>query len=161
MKGPLEVISEAILGAVYLVMAMVMSYDEYPEATWNYAQLARIYNGIMDQLLRPSRTTVQSMSASQLLHGLQPGVSPAYDTVVWWINRQSGIHVRVSLQHVINYVFYVDGAKPLPSSLEGAFGTSFCDAPSPPPSSSSCQYQPEQSPANAKGGGATIRYSST
>ncbi|EGZ30160.1 hypothetical protein PHYSODRAFT_323592 [Phytophthora sojae] len=34
---------------------------------------------------------------------------------------------RVSLQHVINYVYYIDGGKNAPVDMESSFGSSFCD----------------------------------
>ncbi|KAE9285902.1 hypothetical protein PF008_g26796 [Phytophthora fragariae] len=105
---------------------MVMGCHEFPLGSWSYDQLDEIQGAIMDRLLNPASTKA-TISVAQLMHGLLPEVSPAYDRMYTWINPRTGKRARVSLQHVINYVYYIDGGKSAPAEMESSFGSSSCD----------------------------------
>ncbi|KAE9320653.1 hypothetical protein PR003_g17660 [Phytophthora rubi] len=125
-SGPVETSKADICDSVYPVVAMVMGCHEFPLGSWSYDQLDEFQGAIMDRLLNPASTKA-TISVAQLMHGLLPEVSPAYDRMYTWINPRTGKRARVSLQHVINYVYYIDVGKSAPAEMESSFGSSSCD----------------------------------
>ncbi|ETP35302.1 hypothetical protein F442_16472 [Phytophthora nicotianae P10297] len=62
------------------------------------------------------------------MQGLLPDVSPCFDRVAKWVDSHTGVCTQVSVQHVVNYVYFVDGGKSAPSHVKASLGTSFCDS---------------------------------
>ncbi|KAE9243339.1 hypothetical protein PF002_g8317 [Phytophthora fragariae] len=129
MLGPIEARRADICDTVYPVVVLLMKCREFPEATWIYEQLERIHETLIDRLSAPVKTNTppEHMSIAQLVQGVLPEVSPSFDRICYWINARTGKHARLSVQHVVSYVYYVDGSKRAPISMEGSFGSSFCD----------------------------------
>ncbi|KAJ8552188.1 hypothetical protein ON010_g10358 [Phytophthora cinnamomi] len=125
-SGPVEATSGDICDSVYPVVAMIMGCHEFPLRSWSYSQRDKIHNTIMERLLNPTSSAL-TISVAQLLHELLPDVSPAYDCMYSWIGLSTGRRSRVSLQRVINYVYYIDGGKRVPANMQTSFGTSFCE----------------------------------
>lgn len=64
----------------------------------------------MERLLSPStyEAPQNALALAQLMQGLLPDVSPGFDRVAKWIDSHTGECTRVSVQHVVNYVYFVD-----------------------------------------------------
>lgn len=133
MSGPLETNSDAVCGTIYPVVAMVMGYHQFPVGEWTYERLSTIHDAIMDRLLKPATPDMQQaqLTLAELMHEILPEVSPGFDRVCRWTDSQTGKSTFLSVQHVVDYVYYVDGQKPVPRQLQGVFSSSFSDVLSP------------------------------
>ncbi|GMF51672.1 unnamed protein product [Phytophthora fragariaefolia] len=131
LSGPIEASRTDICDTVYPVVALVIGCQVFPEETWSYEQLDQIHDTLMDRLLKPSTTNApcDPLSIAQLVQGVLPDMSPGFDRLCYWTDARTGKRSRISLQHVVNYVYYVDGGKRMPARMEGTFGSTFCTPP--------------------------------
>ncbi|KAF4133074.1 hypothetical protein GN958_ATG17734, partial [Phytophthora infestans] len=92
-------------------------------------ELCILHDTLTDRLLKPSACNVpcQPVTAACLTKDILPNVSSAFDRVFQRIDPHSGHLTCVSLQHVISYVFNIDGCRALPPNLEGVFGSTFSE----------------------------------
>ncbi|KAG1696552.1 hypothetical protein DVH05_018245 [Phytophthora capsici] len=130
LSGPIEDVPDAICDTVYPVVALVMGCHQLEEESWSYEQLTGIHDALMERLLSPSTSEPphNALTLANLMHGILPDVSPGFDRVAKWIDSRTGECTQVSVQHVVNYVYFVDGGKTAPSHVKASFGASFCDA---------------------------------
>ncbi|ETI37382.1 hypothetical protein F443_16622 [Phytophthora nicotianae P1569] len=130
LSGPIEESPVVICDTVYPVVALVMGCHQFEESSWDYEQLTRIHDTLMERLLSPPTSEVpqNALPLAELIQGLLPDVSPCFDRVAKWVDSHTGVCTQVSVQHVVNYVYFVDGGKSAPSHVKASLGTSFCDS---------------------------------
>ncbi|POM63413.1 LOW QUALITY PROTEIN: Hypothetical protein PHPALM_21195, partial [Phytophthora palmivora] len=119
---PIEASADNIYTTVYPVVAIVMGCHRISEEEWPREQLEHVHDAIM---VAPREEPCEPLPLASLIQGLLPDVSPGFDRVWSWVDSRTGNLTRVSIQHVVNHVFYVDGEKPIPSHLKDCFGPSF------------------------------------
>ncbi|ETM37473.1 hypothetical protein L914_15976, partial [Phytophthora nicotianae] len=129
LSGPIEESPDVICDTVYPVVALVMGCHQFEESSWDYEQLTRIHDTLMERLLSPPTSEVPQTASplAELMQGLLPDVFPGFDRMAKWIDSHTGVCTQVSVQHVVNYVYFVDGGKSAPSHVKASLGTSFCD----------------------------------
>ncbi|ETI37377.1 hypothetical protein L915_16155 [Phytophthora nicotianae] len=116
LSGPIEESPDVICDTVYPV---VMGCLQFEESSWDYEQLTRIHDTLMERLLSPPTSEVpqNALPLAELIQGLLPDVFPGFDRMAKWIDSHTGVCTQVSVQHVVNYVYFVDGGKSAPSPL--------------------------------------------
>ncbi|ETO66129.1 hypothetical protein F444_16625, partial [Phytophthora nicotianae P1976] len=130
LSGPIEENPDVICDTVYPVVALVMGCHQFEESSWDYEELTRIHDILMERLLSPPTSEVPQTASplAELMQGLLPDVFPGFDRMAKWIDSHTGVCTQVSVQHVVNYVYFVDGGKSAPSHVKASLGTSFCDS---------------------------------
>ncbi|ETP27557.1 hypothetical protein F442_23165 [Phytophthora nicotianae P10297] len=109
LSGPIEESPDVICDTVYPV---VMGCLQFEESSWDYEQLTRIHDTLMERLLSPPTSEVpqNALPLAELIQGLLPDVFPGFDRMAKWIDSHTGTE-----------------ASQRPAHVKASFGTSFCD----------------------------------
>ncbi|KAG9407566.1 hypothetical protein AC1031_002280 [Aphanomyces cochlioides] len=91
--------------------------------------MLRIHDTILNRLLTTRESGFPSRNFATILSGLIPTeYVPAADAVMSFIDEHSGVRMLSTIQHVVDFVFFVEGEAPNPTLIP--CGNTFCNDPS-------------------------------
>jgi len=121
--------SQQLAGEVYPVIAMIMGSQRWTVRKWSFEDLETVHSQLLDAILEGDAGKPLSSST---LSAILPDLKDRTDHVAEWLVPGSGIARTTSLDHVLQYVYYVDGKRDIPPPQRAQIGESFCEEPSSP-----------------------------
>ncbi|OWY94417.1 hypothetical protein PHMEG_00035861, partial [Phytophthora megakarya] len=127
--GEKECALQQIVGEVYPVVAVIMGSQRWSVRQWAQSTLEEVHDRLLDAILKGhSGAPVTAEGLSALVPGLKdrrnvvglsalvPGLKDRRNVVAEWLDPASGASQTMSLEHVVRYVFYVDGKRAIPAN---------------------------------------------
>ncbi|KAG1712657.1 hypothetical protein DVH05_000399 [Phytophthora capsici] len=112
--------ADQIATEVYPVIAMAMGSQRWSEPIHD---LESLHNKLLDSILegRDGRP----LSSTELV-AIVPSLKLGAEHCVEWQDPVKGTSLTTSLDHVLRYVFYVDGKRDIPDDMRNKIGDTFC-----------------------------------
>ncbi|KAG1705965.1 hypothetical protein DVH05_002527 [Phytophthora capsici] len=85
-----------------------------------------VHNELLDSILEGREG--RPLSSTDLV-AIVPSLKLGADHYVEWQDPVKGTPLTTSLDHVLRYVFYVDGKRDIPDDMRNKFGDTFCAEP--------------------------------
>jgi hypothetical protein len=125
-NGEKTVSSSQVQDEVYPVVALVMGSVRWAAREWTRARLEAAHEQLLDLVMdgqngRP--VTVGDLAAAI------PGLAELCEQQTEWTGPISGVLGTTSLTHVLKYVYFVEGGRPIPSNQRAQIGATFCEEP--------------------------------
>ncbi|EGZ23019.1 hypothetical protein PHYSODRAFT_344366 [Phytophthora sojae] len=120
---------QQVAGEVYPVIALIMGSQRWAIRTWAFEALETAHDRLLDAILEGEANKPLPSSG---LTAIVPELKERTDLHVEWLAADSGASHTTSLDHVLRYVYYVDGKREVPDTMRDRLGQSFYDEPSSP-----------------------------
>ncbi|KAG6594074.1 uncharacterized protein IUM83_19701 [Phytophthora cinnamomi] len=109
------------------IVAILLEALSFGTSEWSVDEMIELHNEILDRTCGTSTNSGSNDVSTILADLVDPSSFPTVVGTRTWIDPKTGGESSFTLQHAIDYVYYVyGGVQPVPASV----GTSFCRPPS-------------------------------